>query len=850
MENERWQRIKQLFDSSVHLMPDDRSAFLAEACLDDAALRQEVESLVESSLRSGTFLENPSSTDGGAPRGDLEGRRIGPYEVGPRIGVGGMGEVYRASDTRLNRTVAIKVRADRLAERSDLREQFAREAKAISALNHPRICLLHDVGQHDSIDFLVMEYVEGEPIDEYCDRRGLSTRERLSLFRTVCEAVHYAHQNLVVHRDLKPGNILVGADGQPKLLDFGIAKLLDAVTPEESPVATISPVLTPDYASPEQVRGQTVTTATDVYSLGVVLYELLAGRRPFTVRTASLEDIVRNVCEAEAAPPSAALREMNAASPARVRAPKELEGDLDTIVLTALRKEPERRYLSAQALSDDIKRYLDGQPVNARGDALAYRLAKFITRHRAAALLAAFVLASVLGSMALVIRQSRIAEAQRQRAETRFADVRKLAGSFLFEFHDAIKYLPGSTRARELVMQRALEYLDSLVGESADDPTLSAELARAYQKVADVQGDAREANLGNVAGALASYRKALALQERLVAARPADRSLQGDIARTIRGLGDAQLMMRDISAALDSFRRTLSIAEKLAATVPGDRDAQRDLALSQYRVAAALGQLDDREGVNNSLQQAIAILKALAVDDSDVDSRHALARGYKALGGLRAAEGDHKESLALAQEALRLNEGLAAANPVNMTVRNEVARSHHEVGRAHLRLGNLEEALESSRRAETMTAAMAAADASNAQARWLQGLELNFGGVVLRRMNRQPEAVASHLKALALLEGVARADPINESYQYNVANTCQLIGDAYVAMAGEHASAVATTRAWIDARSWYRRSADTFDGMRRRGTLTGAIVGDADRVAAALARCDHALRGTATDAYR
>ncbi len=335
--------------------------------------------------------------------------------------------------------------------------------------------------------------------------------------------------------------------------------------------------------------------------------------------------------------------------------------------------------------------------------------------------------------MALIIRQSQIAEAQRQRAERRFADVRKLAGSFLFEFHDAIKYLPGSTRARELVTKRALEYLDSLAGESADDPTLSAELARAYQKVADVQGDAREANLGNVAGALASYRKALALQERLVAARPADRSLQGDLARTIRGLGDAQLMMRDVPAALDSYRRTLSIAEKLAAAVPGDRDAQRDLALSQHRLAGALGQLDDREGVNNSLQQAIAILKALAVDDSDVDSRHALARSYKALGGLRAAQGDHKESLALAQEALRLNEALAVADPVNMTVRNEVAMSHFEVGRAHLRLGNLEEALESSRRAETITASMAAADASNAQARWLQGLELNFAGVVLRR---------------------------------------------------------------------------------------------------------------------
>ena len=532
---------------------------------------------------------------------------------------------------------------------------------------------------------------------------------------------------------------------------------------------------------------------------------------------------------------------MNASSVTAVRASKELQGDLDTIVLRALRKEPGRRYLSAQALSDDIKRYLDGQPVGARGDAVTYRLSKFMARHRAAALVAALFLVGLLGAMALIIRQSQIAEAQRQRAERRFADVRRLAGSFLFEFHDAIKYLPGSTRARELVTKRALEYLDSLAGEAADDPTLSAELAHAYQKVGDVQGGAREANLGNVAGALASYRKALALQERLAAARPLDRSLQADLARTIRGLGDAQLMMREVPAAIDSLRRAVSIAEKLAAAVPGDRDAQRELAVSQYRLAGALHQFDDHEGFNNSLQQAIAILKALAVDASDVDSRRALARSYKALASLRVNQGDHEESLALAQEALRLNEALALADPVNMTVRNEVAMSHFEVGRAHLRLGNLAEALESARRAQTVTASMAAADPSNAQARWLQGLELNFAGVVLRDMHREAEAAGSHLKALALLEGVARVDPTNESYQYNVANTCQLIGDAYVAMARAHTSADAKVRAWSNARAWYRRSAATFDGMRQRGTLNGAVRSDADAVAAGLALCARAL---------
>ena len=885
MTDVRWRQVKALFQATVDRSPAERAAFLAAATGTDEALRRQVESLLSSDaeaasfldwvplaaegvlgapdslktaggsagerwlqimsyLQSGASLEDPVQTGGHERAGGWEGRRIGPYDVGPRIGAGGMGEVYRAQDTRLNRTVAIKVRADRLAWRPDLREQFAREAKAISGLNHPHICLLHDVGQHDSIDFLVMEHVDGERIDVYCDRRGLNVPQRLALFRCVVDAVHYAHQNLVVHRDLKPANILVTGDGQPKLLDFGIAKLVAAGSPGDT-VTAFSPELTPDYASPEQVRGETVTTATDVYSLGVVLYELLAGCRPFTVRTASLEDIVHIVCQTDATPPSVARRALNASSTVSFRAARELQGDLDTIVLKALRKEPERRYLSAQALSDDIKQYLAGQPVGARGDALIYRLSKFMRRNRVAALVASLFVASLLAAMALILGQSHIAEAQRQRAERRFADVRRLAGSFLFEFHDAIKQLPGSTRARQLVAQRALEYLDSLAEESADDPTLRAELARAYQRAADVQGAFREANLGNVGGALASYRKALALQEGLLSAGSADPSLQRDLAGTLIGLGDAQLMVRDMPAALDSFRRSLAIREALTAAGARDRDAQRELAVGHHRVADVLGQLGDLDAAVSGMQRAIAILESLAADDPDNDSRYALARSYKALGGLRAILGDYEGNLAMVQRALRLNEALATADPLNMKVRNEVAVSALELGRAYQRLNNLADALRSFRRAEELTASMATADASDAQPRWMQGLEINLIGVTLRDMRRHTEAVAAHLEALALLDGVSRVDPANENYHYNVANTYQLIGDAYVALARDNPPTGGRGRAWMNARSWYRRSADTFDAMRRRGTLTGSFVNDADAVKAGLARCAREL-GEAT----
>ena len=841
MPPERWLRIKQLFDESVGLVPEERQAYLAATCNDDLALRHEVESLIDSYLRSGTFLEDPAGSPGSKAAGAWQGRRIGPYEIGPRIGVGGMGEVYRARDMRLNRTVAIKVRSDRIAWRIDLHEQFAREASAISALNHPHICHLHDVGQHDSIDFLVMEYVEGEPIDLYCDRHRLSVRERLTLFCAVCDAVHYAHQNLIIHRDLKPANILVTGDGQPKLLDFGIAKLI-APGNRADTLHTLSPVLTPDYASPEQVRGEAVTTATDVYSLGVVLYELLAGRPPFALRTTSLEDIVHQICEKDAQPPSVARQPPDSpAARESSRAARELRGDLDTIVLKALRKEPDRRYLSAQAFSDDLQRYLDGQPVAARGDGLTYRVTKFIGRHRVAATAAGLFLAGLLGAMALIVRQSQIAEAHRQRAERRFADVRQLAGSLLFELHDAIKQLPGSTRARELLTKRSLEYLDSLAEESADDPALRAELARAYQRVGDVQGGFREANLGNVAGALASYRKALALQEALLAAGSTDRALQQDLARTLIGLGDVQIMMRDIPAAHDSFRRAVAIREGLTTAGTEERDMLRELGISYHRLAYVEEDLGDHHASTRHLEQAIAILEPLAADERDLDSRHELARSYKTLGGVLAMLGDYHGNLAMVQKALRLNEALAAADPISMTIRNEVAMSHLEEGRAHERLKNLDEALKSYRRAERLTASMAAADASNVKARWMQVLELNLIGVALRLMGRPKESAAAHFDALRLLAGVLRADPANETYHYNVANTYQLIGDAHVAEARAASADSERLGAWRTARSWYRRGAEEFDGMRRRGTLTLAFVPDAEAVDAALALCAREL---------
>src|ERR1700683_1580685 len=376
-----------------------------------------------------------------------------------------------------------------------------------------------------------MEPIECQPIDHYWVQHELSIAERLNLFLQVCSAVQYAHQRLIIHRDLKPGNILVASDGTPKLLDFGIAKILDteSSTGQIEPTVTVFRVLTPGYASPEQIKGEPITTASDIYSLGVVLYELLTGRCPYRLVSRSPHEMARAVCESEPEKPStvvtrdepaeaggtkstaAELSAARDASPEKLR--KRLRGDLDNIVLMALRKEPQRRYASVEQFAEDIRRHLGSLPVVARTDTFGYRTSKFITRHKAGVTATIIVAAgTVLAGLAVTLHEGRIARAQQIRAERRFDDVRRLANSLIFEIHDSIETMPGATPTRKLLLERALEYLDSLAKESSGDVSLQRELAAAYLRIGSLQGSTLEASLGQSNDALASLKKAVAIR--------------------------------------------------------------------------------------------------------------------------------------------------------------------------------------------------------------------------------------------------------------------------------------------------------------------------------------------------
>lgn len=437
MTTEEWDRIKVLLAEALDRPPAERQAFLEAACRHDAHLHAEVASLLEAyaSADAADALESPFA-DAHRTIPSLAGRRLGPYRLLHVIGQGGMGAVYVAerADGQFDQRVAVKLVPPHLAT-PELLRRFRSERQILAHLDHPHIARLYDGGVTDEgIPYLVMEYVEGIPVTAYCERHHLSTDQRLRLFRTICDAVAYAHRNLVVHRDLKPSNILVRDDGQVKLLDFGIAKLLNE---DEAAARTELRAMTPEYAAPEQILGGTVTTTTDVYQLGVLLYELLTGRRPYDLRERSPREAERVICYQEPERPSEAIL----ASPQAGRHPRaeqeklrqRLAGDLDTIVLKALQKEPDRRYGSVELLRDDLWRHEHNLPVLARKDTFGYRASRFVRRHRLAVGAASTVLVLLVAVVALAVHfalttaaQSEAIRTERDRARTEAAKAEQI----------------------------------------------------------------------------------------------------------------------------------------------------------------------------------------------------------------------------------------------------------------------------------------------------------------------------------------------------------------------------------------------------------------------------------------
>jgi serine/threonine protein kinase len=511
MSPERWLEIKRIFNAAIDLDPEQQQKLLDSSCNGDTSLRNDVERMLRAD--SDPILDS-SPIDLLSKPENLTNRIIGRYRVLHEIGRGGMGTVLAAvrADGEFEQTVALKIIQSGLNTKAIV-QRFRNERQILASLEHRNIAHLIDGGvSEEGLPFFVMELVDGVPIDDYCFRNKLSINETLELFRQVCAAVSYAHGRLIVHRDLKPSNILV-KDGQVKLLDFGIAKVVSEGDAAEGNTATQFRMMTPNYASPEQIRGEPVTTASDVYSLGVVLYELLTDSLPYELNGVRLDEMLRIVSEVVPLKPSQATTSRVVTQRENPTRNPQLRGDLDNIILKALRKEPENRYASVEQFSEDIRRYLSGLPVIARAATFKYRAGKLIRRNRVSVALAALLLAILVGGITATSWQAVRAERERKLAQKRFDQSRAVANSLVFKYHDAIANLPNSSPVRELLLKDASAYLDDLAQDAKGDLTLQRELALAYIKLGDIQGQPHSTSIGNTAAAIINYQKALALLE-------------------------------------------------------------------------------------------------------------------------------------------------------------------------------------------------------------------------------------------------------------------------------------------------------------------------------------------------
>jgi non-specific serine/threonine protein kinase/serine/threonine-protein kinase len=730
------------------------------------------------------------------------GERIGAYRIVDVLGTGGMGQVFKAvrDDDQYRAEVAIKLmRADVSGELVE--QRFKTERQILAGLDHRNIARLIDGGTTSSgSPYVVMELVSGEPIDKFADARSLKIPDRVRIFLQVCAAVSYAHQHLVIHRDLKPNNILVTADGSVKLLDFGIAKLLDAdaatVEVRDETVTQLR-AMTLDYASPEQVSGASVTTVSDVYSLGVVLYRLLTGQSPYGPRVNDAQRLAEILSDTAPTRPSLARTRDRQHG-------REIDADLDNILLMALRKEPQRRYGSVEQFANDLRNYLAGMPVQARGNALRYRAAKFLRRRKVEITAASIVALALVGGLWIAVREAREAERQRLVAQRHFDGVRKMSNTLLFELHDEIAPLAGSTKARELLVKTSLEYLNTLYAESGSDRALQQELAVAYRKVGDIQGDELGSNTGDRPSSLESYAKSVALLEPLVAADPANDAAGMSLANTYLNQSRVILATSGPTAALPVIEKSVVLSEALTDVYKDDHDRLSQLGNVYSAQSEILGYLGRETEAIVALDKFVAICEAYArAHPGDVKSYTALSAAYNnatiIFDDSVTREEFYRRGLALLDKALVADAALVALQPDKARSLWSQAITRYNMANTLYLTAQYEKAIELHRLAAAVLRAKAD-DPNDARAQYSSTHnDLGLASALVKTGGYEEAGLLFADAEKYLLATEASADSLRIQYSLGVAGIRG--GERFVALAGNPRLGVSEQRAlWRKAR--------------------------------------------------
>lgn len=881
MTPQRWQQIKTTLSGALDCEDTrQRGAFLDDACGDDRDLRERVQTLLD---QPEDEFDTFADTLGLTARQSASSQRIGAYALIRELGRGGMGAVWlaRRADQVFEKLVAIKI-LKRGTDTDEVLRRFDAERQILARLEHPNIARLLDAGTtDDDLPYFVMEYIDGRRLTDFVAEKKLSLGDRLRLFLKICSAVQFAHQNLVVHRDLKPGNILVTADAEPKLLDFGVAKLLGPG--DEALLMTVpgEQRFTPAYTSPEQLRGEPVTTLSDIYSAGTLLYEMLTGANAhrFATQQPPPTELLRVVAQEEPLRPSAAAND-----PATKR---RLRGDLDNIILKALRKEPSRRYSSMSSLAADVQRYLENRPVTAQRDTVGYRAGKFVQRNKLGVGAALLVLLTLIGGLIGIAWQARI-------ARERFNDVRHLAHAVLFDYHDSIADLPGSTAVREKLVRDSLDYLDRLSKQAGQDRSLRREIAAAYLKVADVQGQPNFPNLGHATEAMQGYQKALGLWENIVAAEPSDTEAISKLATVHSRIGELLRDKGDLKVAVEHHRKAIALMEPLFARNDATPEIRETLALCYTTLADVLGNpvlvnVGDFAGAMENYERGLKIRDQLVAEDStSVEKRKWAAVSHQRIGAMLDSRKDYSGAFEHFQQAREIDEGLLKEDPISTFKQRALALDYQYLSITAWNAEQVAQARDYQEQDLRLAQELVARDPNNAAIK----ITLATGYIrMLYMVGRGGDLAGAHeyeRKMRQLMDPLIARDPTNVGYLGTVRGADQRIADIYLragdgekalpyvrealklndkmfalqpantnARRGQAASHAqfgqvykllahgdAAQENWQHARAEYQESLEIYRELAAKGALVGAEATKPDEIAKELASCEAALAST------